>query len=276
MILSSCGGRKTLDDKSKTTTKQVEAKIATAPPPPGLSGAPTVAESNTATVWFTRADGDHLTFVAQTRQSATNFADTTEAITFALNELLSGPKIIAPSQSPSQSSSQSPSSSQSSSQSPSSNSSQSSSQSLSHNSNAGQTSSPSQSQSQKQSQKQSQSHDQGASQDQSGNEPQPPSISSEIPKGTNLIKVTEDKSAGTVTIDLSHPFVEGGGSDSFETRLEQIRRTIAIPAGKKPVYLDVDGVRLTSSSDGLEVKQPINDVTPANAPSSTSSNSPTN
>ena len=86
---------------------------------------------------------------------------------------------------------------------------------------------------------------------------QDPAPSSEIPQGTQLIAVTEDKASGAITVDLSRQFVQGGGVDSFEARLEQVKRTIASVAIGRAVYLNVQGERLTASGDGLEVKQPI-------------------
>jgi len=91
-------------------------------------------------------------------------------------------------------------------------------------------------------------------------------VSSEIPSGTKLLGVDDDPSSGAITIDLSSAFVEGGGNDSFEARLEQVRRTVSgIGAGvQRPIYLNIEGKRLSASGDGLEVKQPINDVEPVN------------
>ncbi len=100
-----------------------------------------------------------------------------------------------------------------------------------------------------------------------GTESQDLRLSSEIPQGTTLIKVTEDKSSGALTVDLSRPFVQGGGVDSFEARLEQVRRTVAGVAGQRAVYLNVEGERLSASGDGLEVKQPISGEAAGNSDS---------
>ncbi len=93
-------------------------------------------------------------------------------------------------------------------------------------------------------------------------------VSSEIPAATKLLRVDDDENKGVITIDLSSAFVEGGGNDSFEARLEQVRRTVSgIGLGiHRPIYLDIEGKRLTASGEGLEVKQPINDVEPVNQP----------
>lgn len=78
----------------------------------------------------------------------------------------------------------------------------------------------------------------------------------EIPRGTILIGVTDHgKSA---ELNLSRRFASGGGASSFETRLEQLRRTVAA-ASELPVYLNIEGKRLTiSEGEGIEIRQPIN------------------
>ncbi|MBS2007254.1 MAG: GerMN domain-containing protein [Cyanobacteria bacterium SZAS TMP-1] len=86
----------------------------------------------------------------------------------------------------------------------------------------------------------------------------PEGLSSEIPAGTVLIDASEDPASGAITINLSRRFVAGAGPDSFEARLEQVRRTVWGVVGTQPVYLNVEGQRLEASGDGLEVKQPIN------------------
>ena len=80
---------------------------------------------------------------------------------------------------------------------------------------------------------------------------------SEIPRGT-VLRGIEDKN-GRIEIDLSRRFASGGGIDSIETRLAQLSRTVAPVAGHRPVYLNVEGRRLTMTpGEGVEVKQPIN------------------
>lgn len=80
-------------------------------------------------------------------------------------------------------------------------------------------------------------------------------LTSEIPRGTVLIGVTQHD--GEVVLNLSRRFASGG-EDSFTTRLEQLRRTVAGAAGERKVFLDVEGKRLTEAGiAGLEVKQPI-------------------
>lgn len=93
-----------------------------------------------------------------------------------------------------------------------------------------------------------------------GNEAQQ-GLSSELPRGTVLIDIRK-KGEKEVSINLSRSFFQGGGIESFETRMEQLRRTvtgIVGPPNKTRVYLDIEGERLTRTvGEGLEVKQPLN------------------
>ncbi|MBX9722737.1 MAG: GerMN domain-containing protein [Candidatus Obscuribacterales bacterium] len=80
---------------------------------------------------------------------------------------------------------------------------------------------------------------------------------SEIPRGTILLGVSEKD--GAVEINLSRRFASDGGTDSFETRMEQLSRTVAGTQIKQDVYLNVEGRRLNmTQGEGIEVKQPIN------------------
>jgi spore germination protein GerM len=80
---------------------------------------------------------------------------------------------------------------------------------------------------------------------------------SEIPRGTILLGV-KNLGDGSVDLNLSKRFASGGGSDSFETRIDQLSRTVAAAAGSRKVYLSVEGQRITTTGEGLEIKQPIN------------------
>ncbi|MBN8659421.1 MAG: GerMN domain-containing protein [Candidatus Obscuribacter phosphatis] len=83
-------------------------------------------------------------------------------------------------------------------------------------------------------------------------------LASELPRGTVLIDVRK-KNGGELIVNLSRSFVQGGGIDSFDTRMEQLRRTVASVAGKAKVYLYIEGERLDRTvGEGLEIKQPIN------------------
>ena len=44
----------------------------------------------------------------------------------------------------------------------------------------------------------------------------------------------------------------------MQTRMEQLKRTVASVAGDKKVFLNVEGKRLVAAAEGLEVQQPIN------------------
>lgn len=221
-LLTACINRKVLGDK-KDTAKQVTGQLTSASPPAtgtstessqmveGKSGVGGGNASADYTVWFTKMDGDRLTYVSQTKHVDQAATEEAAAIANALNILLAGPKGgPAGAGTSAGSSSQTP----------------------------GTPASPS-----------APSAAPGAP---SGN------ISTEIPAGTILTGVTE--SNGEINVNFSHDFKDGGGSDSFMARLEQVKRTVSPMAGNHPVYIQVEGERLTTSGDGLEVKQPINDV----------------
>lgn len=80
-------------------------------------------------------------------------------------------------------------------------------------------------------------------------------IKSEVPVGTVLISLK--KKDDVVELNLSRRF-GAGGVDSIETRLQQLELTIKEVAGHDKVFLDIEGKRMTSAGDGLEVKQPLN------------------
>jgi spore germination protein GerM len=81
-------------------------------------------------------------------------------------------------------------------------------------------------------------------------------LGSEIPRGTILLDLK--RSGKNVELNLSRRFASGGGTSSFETRLEQLRRTVAT-AAETPVYLNIEGKRLNiAEGEGIEIPQPIN------------------
>jgi spore germination protein GerM len=183
LALSSCRSKHTLSDKDK---KKVEGQVVV--PASGAAAgdkaaAPQIAVAgiNTATIWFIKSDGDKLTYVSENREHEGAFKNPVDALTFAITELLAGPK--GPLQS------------------------------------------------------------QGAS--------------SEIPPGTVLIGVTEGKATPDIVIDMSQRFSQGAGPDSFESRIEQIKRTAVAVAPGRNIFLNVEGQRLTATGEGLEVPQPI-------------------
>lgn len=82
-------------------------------------------------------------------------------------------------------------------------------------------------------------------------------LGSEIPLGTILLGIKEE--SADIELNLSKRFAASGGATSFQTRLDQLIRTVSPVADGKNVYLDIEGQRLTTTQgDGLEVKQPIN------------------
>ncbi|MBU6451391.1 MAG: GerMN domain-containing protein [Cyanobacteria bacterium REEB67] len=190
--LASCKGRAVLDGKgdkkqvagqvltpeTATTTASATSSDSTTG---GVPGGAAISGVNAATIWFTKPDGDKLAFVSETREHKAPFTTPEEALSFALNELLGGPKGALASE--------------------------------------------------------------GAS--------------SEIPPGTVLIGVAKDKNTGAIIVDLSRRFAQGSGPDSFDARLEQLKRTAEAVVPGKSVFLNVEGKRLEETGDGLEIKQPI-------------------
>lgn len=86
-------------------------------------------------------------------------------------------------------------------------------------------------------------------------------LGSEIPKGTVLISVTKAKGEG-IALNLSKRFLAGSGADSFEMRMDQLKRTVKAVApseGGIKVFLNVEGERVSQATgDGIDVAQPIN------------------
>ncbi len=82
-------------------------------------------------------------------------------------------------------------------------------------------------------------------------------LGSEIPRGTLLLGV-EEKDGG-IEVNLSRRFASDGGTDSFETRMNQLSKTVSAVENTQPIYLNIEGHRLTmTQGEGIEVKQPIN------------------
>ena len=81
-------------------------------------------------------------------------------------------------------------------------------------------------------------------------------LSTEVPKGAVVISV-QDRGKEQI-LNLSRSFVMGGGMESFDIRMEQLRRTLAAAGKGHKVYLNIEGERLTRTvGEGLEVQQPI-------------------
>ncbi len=82
-------------------------------------------------------------------------------------------------------------------------------------------------------------------------------MGSEIPRGTLLLDMKTE--GNQVELNLSKRFACGGGTDSLEARIDQLRKTVAEAAGDRKVYLNVEGQRLTQTAgEGLEIPQPLN------------------
>jgi spore germination protein GerM len=82
-------------------------------------------------------------------------------------------------------------------------------------------------------------------------------IGTEIPRGTILLDLK--RRGNQVELNLSRRFALDGGTTSFETRLDQLRRTVALVGGQADVYLSVEGKRLNvEEGEGIEIHQPIN------------------
>jgi spore germination protein GerM len=82
-------------------------------------------------------------------------------------------------------------------------------------------------------------------------------LGTEIPRGTILLSMRH--SGNDIELNLSRRFALSGGTTSFETRLEQLRKTVAQLAGQANVYLSVEGKRLNiEEGEGIEIHQPIN------------------
>jgi spore germination protein GerM len=79
---------------------------------------------------------------------------------------------------------------------------------------------------------------------------------SEIPKGTRLIAVEEQD--GKLKVDLSRQFVAGGGSNTMQQRLAELKQTILETEKNKQVSLSVEGKPLEAlGGEGIEVDQPL-------------------
>ncbi len=74
----------------------------------------------------------------------------------------------------------------------------------------------------------------------------------EIPKGTQLLGVTQDPKV--VTINLSGQFATGGGSTSITQRLEELKRTVKALDTQHEITVQVEGKPLELlGGEGLEV-----------------------
>jgi len=80
---------------------------------------------------------------------------------------------------------------------------------------------------------------------------------SEIPQGVKLLGL--NTSPKSITINLSKQFGMGGGANSMQQRLKELRGTVKSVEPAKPVYVTVEGQPLQLlGGEGLEVSEPIN------------------
>lgn len=84
-------------------------------------------------------------------------------------------------------------------------------------------------------------------------------IFTEIPKDARLISVKRNEAEGTIIINLTKEFGEGGGTQSVLARLNQIVKTADLYGGKSSVYLYLDGKKAQYlGGEGIYINQPIN------------------
>ena len=84
-------------------------------------------------------------------------------------------------------------------------------------------------------------------------------ISTEIPKGTKLLKIKE--SSEKIIIDLSSDFQYGGGTESQYVRLNQLIKTVLDLNLSKPVYLYLNGVKAeVIGGEGIIINQPLSET----------------
>lgn len=84
-------------------------------------------------------------------------------------------------------------------------------------------------------------------------------IFTEIPSNARLISVKKNEADGSIIINLTKEFGEGGGTQSVQARLKQIVKTVNMYAGKAPVYLYLDGKKAQYlGGEGIYIEQPIN------------------
>ena len=81
-------------------------------------------------------------------------------------------------------------------------------------------------------------------------------VYSEIPSETKLLEIREN--ATSYTINISDDFENGGGADSMKIRVKQLITTATSAAGKKDVYLEINGERVEYvGGEGIVILQPL-------------------
>ncbi len=82
--------------------------------------------------------------------------------------------------------------------------------------------------------------------------------SSEIPKGTKLLRLKD--SGNAYIVDISDEFQYGGGTESQYLRLKQFIKTITALKPNKPVYLYLNGKKAdVIGGEGIQITQPISE-----------------
>lgn len=79
---------------------------------------------------------------------------------------------------------------------------------------------------------------------------------SEIPSATSILKIEHDN--GTAKVNLSESFESGGGSESMETRVKQLVKTVRANDESEKVFFFINGKQADYvGGEGVEVSQPI-------------------
>ena len=82
-------------------------------------------------------------------------------------------------------------------------------------------------------------------------------IYSEIPKDTKLMWVKNE--SNKIIINLTRNFEYGGGTQSIENRIKQLKLTVDYFNSSKPVYLYLDGKQVEyMGGEGIYIEQPLN------------------
>lgn len=77
---------------------------------------------------------------------------------------------------------------------------------------------------------------------------------SEIPKGTQLLGVS--RQGNTLTLNFSRQFALGGGANSIQQRLEEVKQTVFSNDSRHAVEIAVEGQKLELlGGEGLEVEE---------------------
>ena len=82
-------------------------------------------------------------------------------------------------------------------------------------------------------------------------------VYSEIPEDVKLMWVKDEN--GKIIVNLTRNFEYGGGTNSIESRIKQLKLTVDSFNLKKPVYLYLDGKQVEyMGGEGIYIEQPLN------------------